>query len=108
MGEVARDFITLHQTPENVWVVGYPNWVDTRLVANNAGYPGRDYELKTENIPNTGTHSGPKLFLLNPQDNANLAALQELYPEGILERHISRVETKDFLIFYVLPTTGDS
>ena len=36
MGGVARDFLAMHQGSANVWVVGFPNWVDTRLVANNA------------------------------------------------------------------------
>jgi hypothetical protein len=108
MGRVAKDFIEIHQTPENVWVVGFPNWVDTRLVANNAGFPGRDYELKIENIPSTLTLSGPKLFLLNPQDTHGLDALQQYYPKGWVKEYTSRVKTKDFLIFYVLPNEDHS
>jgi hypothetical protein len=103
MGQVARDFIDFFRAPDSVWVVGYPNWVDTRLVANNAGYPGRDYELKTDKIAETTRVSGAKLFMLNPADAANLDALQRLYPEGHLERYISKVQSKDFLIFYVIP-----
>jgi hypothetical protein len=107
IGEIARDFIEIHQVPDNVWVVGFPNWVDTRLVANNAGFPGADFELKAENIPATRDQAGPKLFILNPQDHENLAALQALYPEGWLHYFKSRVETKDFLIFYVLPEAAE-
>jgi len=107
MGAAAQNFINLHQAPDNVWVVGYPNWVDTRLVANNAGFPGRDFELKLENIPATASHTGPKLFLLNPQDQDGQTALQQLYPEGWLQRYLSRVETKDFMIFFVPPMPTD-
>jgi len=102
MGEIARDFMAMHQQSANVWVVGFPNWVDTRLVANNAGLPGVDFELKPENIPATQDRSGPKLFMLNPQDGVNLAALQGLYPQGWLQYYKSRVDTKDFMLFYVL------
>jgi len=103
MGEIARDFLKIHQQAAHVWVVGYPNWVDTRLVANNAGFPGVDYELKAENIPATQGEPGPKLFMLNPQDYENLAALQALYPDGRVQYYKSKVETKDFLLFFVLP-----
>jgi hypothetical protein len=106
IGSVARDFIKTYKVLNNVWVVGFPNWVDTRLVANNAGFPGTDYELKFENIPNTRANVGPKLFILNPQDYESLAALQELYPEGWLQRYTSKVETKDFMLFIVLPKDG--
>ena len=106
MGQVARDFITSYTTPVTVWVVGYPNWVDTRLVANNAGYPGRDFELKPENISKTSSISGPKLFILNPDDKQAQDALRQLYPAGRLYPYRSKVPTKDFLLFIVLPVEG--
>ena len=81
MGQVARDFISQYQIPISVWVVGYPNWVDTRLVANNAGFPGRDFELKPENISKTLSISGPKLFIINPEDQNAQATLLQLYPD---------------------------
>ncbi len=106
MGQVARGFISNYQIPISVWVVGYPNWVDTRLVANNAGFPGRDFELKPENISKTLTISGPKLFILNPDDQTSQGTLIQLYPEGQLTRYKSKVPTKDFMIFTVLPVEG--
>ncbi len=103
MGQVARDFIGIYQIPVSVWVVGYPNWVDTRLVANNAGLPGRDFELKPENIQSTLTLGGPKLFIINPDDKNAQTTLRQLYPDGRLYPYHSKVETKDFLVFIVLP-----
>ncbi len=103
MGKVVQNFINLHQAPDNVWVVGYPNWVDTRLVANNAGFPGRDYELRLENIPATASHTGPKIFLLNPQDQDGQTILQQTYPKGWFQSYVSQVETKDFMILFVPP-----
>jgi hypothetical protein len=106
MGQVARDFIGQYQVPISIWVVGYPNWVDTRLVANNAGFPGRDFELKPENIDKTLSISGPKLFMINPKDQDAISTLRALYPEGQLNLFDSKVESKDFLIFTVLPVEG--
>ncbi len=106
MGTIARNFIEIHKSPDNVWVVGFPNWVDTRLVANNAGFPGRDYELKVENIPDTLRYPGPKLFMLNPQDVEGLAALQQVYPQARMEQYTSKTPTKDFLLYYVLSETA--
>ena len=103
MGQVAADFIGMYQIPVSVWVVGYPNWVDTRLVANNAGLPGWDFELKPEKITTTLTLGGPKLFIINPDDKNALATLGQLYPEGRLYPYRSKVDSKDFLIFIVLP-----
>lgn len=103
MGQVAHDFIGMYQIPVSVWVVGFPNWVDTRLVANNAGLPGRDFELKPENIQKTLSLGGPKLFIINPEDKNAQDTLRQLYPEGRLYPYHSKVETKDFLIFIVLP-----
>jgi len=103
MGQVASDFLGIYQIPVSVWVVGYPNWVDTRLVANVAGLSGRDFELMPENIEKTLTLTGPKLFFINPDDKNAQAVLRQLYPEGRLYRYQSKVETKDFLIFIVLP-----
>ncbi len=106
MGQVAREFIDSYQTPATVWVVGYPNWVDTRLVANNAGFPGRDYELKPENFPSTLSVSGPKLFIINPDDRSAQESLLQLYPEGHMYPYHSKVATKDFIIFMVVPAEG--
>ena len=106
MGQVARDFIGKYEIPVSVWVVGYPNWVDTRLVANNAGIPGKDFELKPENITSTLSVNGPKLFIINPEDKNAQATLRQLYPEGQFTLFHSKVETKDFLIFIVLATEG--
>lgn len=105
MGTAARLFIDTYQVPDNIWVVGYPNWVDTRLVAVNAGYPGRDYELKLENIGFTIEKTGPKLFIIKPEDNKALETLQSYYPTGWLEVIPSKIEGKDFLLFRV-PAEG--
>jgi hypothetical protein len=104
MGETASSFMkTFNAPPENVWVVGFPHWADTRLVAVGAGFPGRDFELKPERIEETTQVPGTKLYILNPQDLAALEKLAQLYPQGWAQSIKSKVETKDYLIFVVPP-----
>lgn len=104
MGAVARSFADSIGSPDTIWVMGFPYWVDTRLVAINAGFPGRNYELFMDRLPETQADGRAKMFLINPQDQAAVIALKSLYPQGWLETYTSKVPTKDFLIFLVPPT----
>lgn len=108
MGQAARDFIGLTNSPDSVFVVGYPYWVDTRLVALNAGFPGRDYQIFTEQLDSTLRDSQAKLFIVNLEDNTAQQKLRQLYPAGWFQQFISRVEGKDFLLFLVPPTGEQS
>jgi hypothetical protein len=103
MGAVARTFAETIGSPDTIWVMGFPYWVDTRLVAINAGYPGRNYELFVDKLPSTQADGRPKMFIINPQDQVAIIALKQLYPQGWLEAYTSKVPTKDFLIFFVPP-----
>lgn len=103
MGEVVRSFEKLYDVQDAVWVMGFPHWVDTRLVAINAGYPVKDYQLFVDQLDTTGEIPGPKLFILNLQDNAAIEALSERYPNGWFQTYTSQVETKDFMVFFVPP-----
>ncbi|GAP05736.1 MAG TPA: hypothetical protein DEQ80_00515 [Anaerolinea thermolimosa] len=107
MGEVMRAFTHSVGTPESVYVVGYPYWVDTRLVAINAGYPEINPELMPEQIPTTRVNPGAKMFMVNPADEQAIALLKEIYPEGWMRRYSSEVQGKDFLLFFV-PAMEDS
>jgi len=103
LGEVIHEFAGGSGTPDTAWVVAYPHWVDTRLVAMNAGFPTRDYGIWPENLQETLPERRAKLFLLKPEDEGGLSALRQLYPEGIQSVHTSEVEGHDFLIFFVPP-----
>lgn len=105
MGEVARSFITTMGSVETVWVVGYPHWVDTRLVALNAGYPGYDFQIFPGELENTLRYAAAKLFILNPQDQETVVTLRQLYPHGWLMRRSSRTPGKDFLLYLVPPSS---
>ncbi len=97
MGKVVRDFGALFGSTETAYVVPYPYWVDTRLVGINAGDPTRDYAIPPQQIASTLNDPRPKLFLVKPEDQANLDLLRQLFPQGNLALYKSPVG-KDFYI----------
>jgi hypothetical protein len=103
VGDAIRDFTRTLGEPDNAHVVAYPHWVDTRLVGINAGYPTRDFAIAPEQLSTTLEQPGPKLFVIYPQDESSLSALQLFYPQGYLKTYISSVPGKDFWMYYVLP-----
>ncbi|MEW5868774.1 MAG: glycosyltransferase family 39 protein [Chloroflexota bacterium] len=103
MGKVARDYIETLGSPDTIWVVGFPHWVDTRLVALNAGYPGQDFQVLFEDLESTRERTGLKLFIVKPDDEQTIQTLPILYPQGWFRTYQSQVETKDFLLYFVPP-----
>lgn len=106
IGSVAALFIETMGSPENTFVVGYPHWIDSRLVAINAGFPGRDFAIFPEQIPELGEDSGPKIFFVNINDTLNMQLLADTFENGVLSQYDSKVENKDLMIFFVPPTQG--
>jgi hypothetical protein len=104
MGDVIRSFSETIGSPETAWVMGYPHWADTRLVALEAGYPDRDYAMFVEGLESTLSDPRPKLFLLHVQDADAKEALQRYYPQGWFQTYQSKQESKDFLIYFTPPT----
>jgi hypothetical protein len=104
MGQVIRNFAETTSSPDTAWLIGYPYWVDSRLVGMMSGQITRDVALPIERLPETVSDPRPKLFILHPQDSASVAALQERYPQGNLSTYTSKTPTKDFLIFTVPAT----
>ncbi|MDZ7844070.1 MAG: glycosyltransferase family 39 protein [Anaerolineales bacterium] len=102
MGEVIRQFADTVGSHDQVWVVPYPHWVDTRLVGIHAEREVVDYALGPEEIPLTQQISSPKMFLVKPEDEETLRILQEVYPEGLEKTYISEIPSRNFLIYYVL------
>ena len=102
MGGVMKQFIATDHAPDNVWIVPYAFWVDTRLPPIWAGLPGRDIAIFPEKLPATTLVGGPKLFMVATQDTETLSVLQALYPQGTLTRYLSSVDQyHDFWIFTV-------
>jgi hypothetical protein len=104
MGAVIRAFDQSAGDGENnAWVVAFPYWVDTRLVAMNAGFATRDAGLPPERLAETLPDPGAKLFLVNPADQQGLVILLQLYPEGRYWLYDSHTDGKDFFVFMVPP-----
>ena len=103
MGQVIRGFAESVGTPKSAWVVGFPYWVDTRLVSIEAGYPIKDYAIWPENFGTTKQIDDPKLFILNPQDQDDLKTLLAMYPSAKVKTYTSKVPGRDFLVMLVGP-----
>jgi hypothetical protein len=101
LGGVVRDFANLTGSSETAWLVGYPYWVDSRLVMINAGFPMRDNAIWPESFKDTLADPRPKLFLVNINDLPDIETLQSLYPQGTLMEYQSRYENKNFKMFIV-------
>jgi hypothetical protein len=108
MGKVIKEFEQIHGNAENVWIVPFPHWVDTRLPAVWAGIPNRDLAMWRENLAGTVEFTGPKLFMVkanveNPEgnDQETLNVLESLYPNGQLRMFDSDVPGHDFWIYSV-------
>lgn len=105
MGEVVADYAGSIGSLDTAWVIAYPHWVDTRLVAINAGFAGHDYGIWPDQLENTLPTPAPKLFLLKPDDEQGQRRLRELYPQGTITRYMSNDPRHDFLI-YLVPIAG--
>ena len=108
MGRVIEQFEQLNGSTENVWIVPFPHWVDTRLPAVWAGIPNRDLAVWRENLPDTVEFAGPKLFMVKADlerpevnDQETLDVLEDLYPNGQLRMFDSDVPGHDFWIYSV-------
>jgi len=103
MGRVIQDFSQTAGSPDSAWVMGYPHWADTRLVAINAGYPFINYALFADQLESTLANKNAKLFIVNPSDKVSIDAIDRFYPEGWFQEYTSNVPTKNFLLFFVPP-----
>lgn len=101
IGGAISDFTDSIGPQENAFVVAYPHWVDTRLVGINAGFPNRDFAIWTDDLSKTLNSTGSKLFIVKIDDLESLVTLQEIYPDGVVQRHKSADSNKDFFKYYV-------
>ncbi len=101
MGAVMRGFIDKGGSIDQVWIVPYAFWVDTRLPPFWAGEPGRDIAIAPDNLASTLELSGDKLFMFSLQDAATLQTLKLLYPNGKLTVLQSSLDFHNFYIYRV-------
>jgi 4-amino-4-deoxy-L-arabinose transferase-like glycosyltransferase len=104
LGSLVRDFGEMYGSTQTAYVVAYPYWVDTRLVGMNAGDPTRDYAIQPDQISMTLNDPRPKMFLVNPEDQADLDRLHQLFPQGNVTTYPSQVG-KNFYVYLVPPAS---
>jgi hypothetical protein len=104
MAETVEDFTNTIGDIEDVWVMAYPYWVDTRLIGIIAGYPTKNFVIFPEDLNNLPEDSKAKLFLIKPEDEEAISLLLEKYPNGWMQEYNSKVAAKNFLLFFVPPT----
>src|SRR5512137_1968932 len=97
------NFKNIYGFTDTVWVVAFPNRVDTRLPGIWAGIPNRDFAVWPDNLETTLEAPAPKLFIVNLQDEAGQDRLEELYPTGTWSQYNSKtgLAEKDFLIYFI-------
>jgi hypothetical protein len=108
IGGVIRNFVNVYGDPDSAYVVGFPYWVDTRLVAMNAGYPTKDYAIWPEGFKDTTVNKRAKLFILNTEDTKALDQLRQLYPDYYESVYNGWVPSKNFIMFLVPPSINSS
>jgi len=102
MGMELRDFVESGGEWANAFHVPYPHWVDTRNIGINAGSIRWANTFFDDNWDADNSYpTGPKLFLLFPEDAKSLRRLMWLYPRGQTELYDSPREGKDFIIYRV-------
>lgn len=104
MSEVVRGFTDSVGKIENVWVMAYPHWVDTRLIGMLSGYPLRDFVLFPEQLESLPANQEAKLFLIKPEDESSKSLLQTIYPQGWFQEYTSQSPNKNFIMFFVPQT----
>ncbi len=99
---VIRSFADSVGDLDHAWILLYPHWIDTRNVAINM------HEIEwNHTLPNADAaqaHAGDpsnKLYILNPGDQANLARLREIFPDGQQRTFHARTPGHDFIVFFV-------
>ncbi len=98
---------------DSAYVVPFPHWVDTRLVGINAGFPGKDYAIWSENFADTLSQSGAKVFIIKSEDQDSILALLNLYPQSSYWLYDDTLPGKEFWVFLVpeepaIPASGTS
>jgi hypothetical protein len=100
-GRIIRGFAESIGDFETAHMVGYPHWMDTRLVGIEAGRPTVDYAIWPESFGDLVFEPRAQLFLINPEDQESLALLRSLFPSGTVSRWISDLPGKDIVLFFV-------
>ncbi|MCJ7694777.1 MAG: hypothetical protein MUO40_05050, partial [Anaerolineaceae bacterium] len=106
IAKVLEQFNNTSGSFDTAWILGYPHWIDSKLVAITLNEIDHDFTIWPESIEQTRNITEAKMFLLNTADDAGKQSVKETYPEGTLWEYSSKQAGKNFLIFFVPPSTG--
>ncbi|HEY3118963.1 MAG TPA: glycosyltransferase family 39 protein, partial [Chloroflexota bacterium] len=101
---VIRGYAELKGSDQSAHLAVWPYWVDHRIVALELGdFAWKDHAVvdPIENASAQVSQPGPKLFILKKEDEHSLAVLRSLFPQGIVQEHLSAKAGKDFRSFFV-------
>jgi hypothetical protein len=105
MGNVMLGFMNKGGSADQVRIIPFPYWVDTRLAPLWAGKPELgDIAIAPENLESTVANHKAKLFMFHPQDVATHDLLIKLYPNGTLTVFQAFMEDHNFDVFRVPAT----
>ncbi|MBL8055554.1 MAG: glycosyltransferase family 39 protein [Anaerolineales bacterium] len=108
VGTVVKAYVAGGVLPQNVWLKGYPYWLDTRSVSvesfGNLEWPNG--VMEPDQLEAAGHDDQPRLFIVHIWDRAGIAKLRAMYPDGRLTLHQSQTAGKNFLTYFV-PGTAD-
>ena len=88
IAEATLEFMASGGQRRNVFLISWPHWVDTRLVAIQAG--DIEWNPLIQDVAQARAHegaAGPRLYVVHPDDAASLAALQTWYPTSVRKVH---------------------
>ena len=106
LGTVAHGFGESVGSFSQIYIMAFPHWLDSRLVAVDAGRPGQDFGIWPEQVSALEPTTEARLFFLHPMDENGHNLLRELFPTGILSTHRSQSEGKDFDVYFVPPASS--
>ena len=106
LGTVARGFGESVGSFGQIYIMAYPHWLDSRLVAVEAGRPGQDFGIWPEQVSQLEPTTEARLFFLHPMDENGHSLLRDLFPTGIIATHHSQSEGKDFDVYWVPAAAG--
>lgn len=101
IGDVVQGFATSVGSYETSHVVAFPHWIDTRLVAVEAGEPGKEYGVDQNALEQFAGEERTQLFVLHPNDTVAQETLSSFFPRGVFDLRHSDDPGHDFMLFIV-------
>jgi hypothetical protein len=70
-----------------------------------AGYPTMDYAIWPKDVASTTDDPRAKMFILKADQTDAIAHVEAIYPNGFETLHSSSIPGRDFIAYFVPPTS---